>query len=307
MTAQFRYRKLGYVALNVSDVDRSCDFYIREVGLELSERDETGRVFLRCGPDHHNLILYPAAEPGLKRVAFELEGPEELEKARHHIERLGLVGIDIVPAELAQLRQGDGFRFQEPNSSLTFEYYTKMLQMALPYRHTHTKIARLGHVVLGVETFDETVAFVTQNLGFDVSDYVAGRFSFMRCHPNPLHHSFAIGKSPDGNRLHHVNFMVGDIDDIGCAMNRFKRDAVEIVFGPGRHQPSGSIFIYFLDPDGMTVEYSYGMEEFPEHKPRQPRMLEPRPEALDLWGSVPAATFAKVGAIEPPAVKGGGR
>jgi 2,3-dihydroxy-p-cumate/2,3-dihydroxybenzoate 3,4-dioxygenase len=68
--------------------------------------------------------------------------------------------------------------------------------------------------------------------------------------------------------------------------------------------PSGSIFLYFLDPDGMTVEYSFGMEEFPEEGAREPRMLEPRPEALDTWGSVPKPAFAKVGPIERPGKAG---
>ncbi len=38
------------------------------------------------------------------------------------------------------------------------------------------------------------------------------------------------------------------------------------MFGPGRHPPSESVFLYFLDPDGLTLEYSFGMEEFPERE-----------------------------------------
>jgi 2,3-dihydroxy-p-cumate/2,3-dihydroxybenzoate 3,4-dioxygenase len=114
-----------------------------------------------------------------------------------------------------------------------------------------------------------------------------------------LHHSFAIGRSAAGNHLNHVNFMVSDMDDIGIAMNRLQKHEVPIVFGPGRHQPSGSIFLYFLDPDGMSLEYSFGMEEFPEKGAREARMLEAHPLALDTWGSVPQPAFGKVGAIEP--------
>ena len=58
--------------------------------------------------------------------------------------------------------------------------------------------------------------------------------------------------------------MVTDIDDVGGAMNRMKAANVPIVFGPGRHLPSTSIFLYFLDPDGNTTEYSFGMELFEE-------------------------------------------
>jgi 2,3-dihydroxy-p-cumate/2,3-dihydroxybenzoate 3,4-dioxygenase len=119
----------------------------------------------------------------------------------------------------------------------------------------------------------------------------------MRAHPNPLHHTLAILAS-DKDKLHHVNFMTTDIDDIGSAYHRMHKAQVEIVFGPGRHLPSESIFLYFLDPDGMTIEYSFGMETFPEEGAREPRMLEPTPDTLDTWGGLPAPAFAQVGAIE---------
>ena len=70
--------------------------------------------------------------------------------------------------------------------------------------------------------------------------------------------------------LHHVNFMVTEVDDIGRGISRFNKAQVPIVNGPGRHPPSGSMFLYYLDPDGMTVEYSFGMEEFPAEGARKP-------------------------------------
>ena len=76
---------------------------------------------------------------------------------------------------------------------------------------------------------------------------------------------------------------------------------VKIAFGIGRHPPSGSVFLYFFDPDGMSVEYSYGMEEFPELAPRPPRRLPLALESIDYWGATPQAEFGKGGAIEPRA------
>jgi 2,3-dihydroxy-p-cumate/2,3-dihydroxybenzoate 3,4-dioxygenase len=298
MLAPFRYRKLGYVALNVSDVAKTTAFYTDIVGLDLSEAVAGGPAFLRCGRDHHNIVLYPATGPGLKRVGFELESSADLERARAHLAGLGIAVEDVSAGERALLKQGDGLRFVEPNSGLTFEFYTRIMHMATPFRQQLAQILRLGHLVLAVKAYDEMVAFLVTYLGFAVSDFVEGSVAFMRCHPNPYHHSLGVARSPDGNHLHHVNFMVSDIDDIGRATNRLAKNNIPIVFGPGRHMPSGSIFLYYLDPDGMTVEYSFGMEEFPERGAREPRMLEPRPEALDIWGSVPKPGFAKVGPIE---------
>ncbi|MBL6749522.1 MAG: VOC family protein [Nevskia sp.] len=295
----FRYRRLGYVALNVSDVERSRRFYSELVGLAVSEAGE-GPVALRCSRDHHCLLLYPSAQPGVKRVAFELESAADVDAARAHVEALGLAAENVDPAECRALRIGPAFRFRLPHCGLCVEYYSQMMHMALPCEPGVACIERLGHVVFNLQHLDQALAFVTGQLGFKVSDHVPGFAAFLRCHPNPLHHSMALLAGAD-DHLNHVNFMVRDIDDVGRAMNRMKKAGVEIVFGPGRHLPSESIFIYFLDPDGMTVEYSFGMEKFPEEGAREPRLLEPRPETLDTWGSLPAPAFGKTGCIEQAA------
>ena len=94
--------------------------------------------------------------------------------------------------------------------------------------------------------------------------------------------------------------MVSEIDDVGRARNRLINAGVDIVFGPGRHMPSGSVFLYFLDPDGMTAEFSFGMEEFPEENPREARMLENSAQTMDLWGGMPKPEFCKRGEIAGP-------
>lgn len=292
----FRYRRLGYVALNVTDLERSSRFYESLVGLNVSERNES-YVALRCSRDHHNVLLYPADKPGIKRVAFELESAADLEAARTHIESLG-VAIETVSAEeLKSLMTVAAFRFRIPGSGLCFEFFVQMMQMATPFVPSVAQIQRLGHVVLNVADFDAALNFLNNRLGFRTSDFVPGFAAFLRCHPNPLHHSLAI-LSGEQAHLNHVNFMVSDIDDVGRGMNRMKKADVDIVFGPGRHLPSESIFLYFLDPDRMTLEYSFGMETFPEEKAREARLLEPVPGTLDSWGSVPTPDFGKIGEIE---------
>jgi len=296
MDIPFRYRRLGYVALNVSDLERSTAFYRDLVGLAVTEATPQ-LVALRCSRDHHNVLLYPAARPWLKRIAFELESAADLESAASYLHSQGYAVERVEEAELRALRMVAALRFRLPGSGLCLEYFIQVMQMAQPYTPTVARIERLGHVVINLAGFDATLATLTGQLGFRVSDFVPGFAAFLRCFPNPLHHSMAVLAGAD-NHLNHLNFMVTDIDDIGRAVNRMKRAGVEIVFGPGRHQPSESIFLYFLDPDGITVEYSFGMETFPERGAREARLLEPVPGTLDSWGSVPAPAFGKTGVIE---------
>ena len=296
MSVPFRYRKLGYAALIVTDFARSVPFYRDLLGLELVEQTADA-AFLRCSRDHQNLVLHRGAEPGLKRVGWELETQADVDKAFEHFQASGLEPHRVAKDEARALRQGPGFRVRVPGCGLEFEYYGSTTVMARPWTPTVARIARLGHVVIGTSDFTGTRQALLRSFGFVESDFVEDRFSFLRCFPNPFHHAFAVGTS-NANHLHHVNFMVSDIDDVGRAWHRMTKAGVKIAFGIGRHPPSGSVFLYFFDPDGLTVEYSYGMEEFPEVGAREPRMLEPVPESLDTWGAVPDPEFGKRGVIE---------
>lgn len=295
MKPPFRYEKLGYAALDVTNLDKSVHFYKELMGLELVSKEE-GVAYLRCSRDHHNLVLYTAATPGLRRAAYKMASVEDLRAAFDFYVANKLEPQWLSDAECKTLNQGPTFRVREPSSGVLFEFYDRMVHVALPYNHTVTKIARIGHIVVATPNYEEARERLVNIFNFALSDYVEGKFSWMRAYPNPLHHAFAIGYS-ERQHLHHINFMVTDVDDVGQALNRMKKAGVEIVFGPGRHLPSTSLFLYFLDPDGMTMEFSFGMEEIPEENGRLPRMLEMHPNTMDIWGSMPAPQFGKGGAI----------
>lgn len=286
MTHPIRYSRLGYAALQVTDLAASAHFYSELMGLKIERQDAT-TVWLRCSDKPHDLILEVGEVPGLSRVGFELESRAELAKAFDHV-----AGVGLAPNWSSET----AFRFCNPATGLELDFYADPLPAPIPFEPSVTQIVRLGHVVLNVANYADAHRFWVDQLGFEISDHVPGKISFLRCWPNPLHHSFAL-LTGEQNGLNHFNFMVTDIDDIGRAMNRMKQAGVPIVFGPGRHLPSGSIFLYMLDPDGMSTEYSFGMEEFPEVGARAPRELEPKPEVLDTWGSIADLRFGKTGAI----------
>jgi len=292
-TADIRYRQLGYIALNVTDLARSAAFYETTVGLTRAGEGD-GLVYLRCSDKHHDIMLVQSAVAGLKRVGWEMENPAALQAL---IESIGLPVQQADPAEARALGVEQAYRFTEPTTGTTFEAYTGMARAAAPYMPTHTKIARLGHIVIISPDRMATAAFMADKLNFRISDQIDETVTFMRCFPNPFHHSFGVGQGRDAH-LGHVNFMVTEIDDIGKAQWRMKRAGAPVVFGPGRHPPSDSIFFYFLDPDGLTLEYSFGMEEFPEHAARPPRAMKQGLDSIDYWGAVPEPGFSALGVIE---------
>jgi 2,3-dihydroxy-p-cumate/2,3-dihydroxybenzoate 3,4-dioxygenase len=292
------YEKLGYVALNVSDVAKSRDFYEKQVGLQRSGDLEDGTAFLRCSEDHHTIALYRGDRPGLKRAGFEVKSERALDQLASRLADQDIAVHEVPAAERKSLGLGRAFRISEPNTGATYEFYANMRQWGgQPFKPTVAKIQRIGHFVLKVADFDAACRFHTEVLGFRVSDMIDGTICFMRCHPNPYHHGVGLGRASE-DQLHHVNFMVTEVDDIGRGISRFNKARVPIVNGPGRHPPSGSMFLYYLDPDGITVEYSFGMEEFPAEGARKPRVMEPIKASIDYWDSFLDPRKATVGAIE---------
>jgi 2,3-dihydroxy-p-cumate/2,3-dihydroxybenzoate 3,4-dioxygenase len=296
--AAIRYHELSYVALNVSDLERSRAFYETILGLQYSGTGTDGGVFFRCSRNHHSIALYRSPHPGLRQIGWELENEDTLAAAFAALQSRNVPVRWLGAAESDALHLDRAFCMLDPTTGVRHDYFSAIGKFAIePFRPTVANILRIGHVVLKTDRYDEAVKFATETMNFRVSDLVRGKVTFMRGFPLPYHHGIGIinGTKP---MLHHVNFMVDTIDDVGRAIARMKANDIPVVYGPGRHPPSDSIFLYFLDPDGLTVEYSFGMEMFPEHDARKPRMFEPV-AALDYWASQQDPRFGAVGAIDP--------
>ena len=296
MSAPFLYQNLSYVALGTPKLEESISFYRDLMGLELTRYEPASHAAFRCSDDAANFLLFNSAGVGLLRVGFRLPGTDDLERARTHFHHRGYTVRPLNTEHQLLFSVGEGFSVLEPRTGITFDYFATVGSCAEPFEPRLTKIQRLGHVVIRAENLDEVWGILERDFSFVASDYVENKAVWMRCFPNPLHHSFAVVKAEHAG-LHHVNFMVSEIDDIGRARNRLEQAGVDIVFGPGRHKPSGSVFLYFNDPSGMTMEFSYGMEEFPAEGPREPRSLENSAQVMDQWGGFPKPGFAVNGQI----------
>jgi len=296
-----RYKRLGYVALNVKDLDASETFYRDVVGLDAARSAERDLVYLRCSEKHHDIVLYQAREHGLKRIGFEVESEDQIANVKTMLDKNGTPWTDIPAADVAAMHISGGVRCHEPITGCALDFYVSMEAMTQPYEvKAMAKIQRLGHVVIKSANQQETTRFFADVLNFKISDTIDGLIAFMRCFPNPYHHSLGVGNGRGTSGLHHVNFMCTDADDIGQSYWRLKNANVPIVYGPGRHPPSGSMFLYYLDPDGMTLEYSFGMEEFPEQDARESRLLPPVQESFDYWCSYQDKEKYAKGPIEQP-------
>jgi 2,3-dihydroxy-p-cumate/2,3-dihydroxybenzoate 3,4-dioxygenase len=294
-----RYRKLGYVELTVTDLERSSAFYRDVVGLEPAGEGPDGERRFRCSEDPYSVVLHRSDQPGYKRAGWMLEDGRQFEQLHLRLREAGVAFENVGAVECKGRGIARATRIVEPNIGATLEFYLLPDDVRpRPFVPTLARIQRLGHVVWQTPHDDKANAFFREVLNFAKSDSLGDVITFYRAFPNPYHHGIGIGRSAR-NQFHHLNFMVTEIDDVGRGLARFKAKQVPVVFGPGRHLASTSVFLYFLDPDGMTLEYSFGMEEFPEADPRAARYLEPTPLNFDTWGSSRDPRMSTVGEIFP--------
>lgn len=295
-----RYRKLGYLAFNVTDLNKSVSFYENLVGLTSRARNPGEPALLSCTSDQQCVALYPAREAGLKRLAFELESQESLEELGRALFAEGVAYHEVPATEVHVLGIDRGIRCDDPDG-LPLEFYVGMRQLETSTIKP-TGINALSHAVAFVPNFAKSVDFYTRVLNFKVSDFrhkPDGKtyFAYLRCFPNPYHHSFAIVESTPA-RFFHAAFSMRDLDELMIGRNRLIDHQVTIAAAPGRHKASGSIFQYFSDPDGLTLEFTLGMEEFSEHDARPPRSLDSNPRTSDVWGGPRADNLPNLGRME---------
>jgi 2,3-dihydroxy-p-cumate/2,3-dihydroxybenzoate 3,4-dioxygenase len=293
-----RYRKLGYVELNVESIARSEPFYRDVVGLQHVGRRQDGSVLLRCDTDVYSVVLHEKTPAGLKCAGLMLEDASQFEPLHGQLLAHGVAYEELSASERNQRQIARATRITEPHTQATLEFYVRADEASdRTFQQSHTRIQRLGHIVLGTPRSSEAVTFFRDVLNFRVSDRIGETMTFMRPYPNPFHHGIGVVRS-GRPMLHHVNFMVTEIDDIGRALHRLHAQGAPIVHGPGKHPTSGSVFLYFLDPDGITLEYSFGMEEFGETSAREPRALPAAPESIDSWGAIRDPRMGSVGELE---------
>ncbi len=96
----FKIGKIGHVGVNVTDIERSTQFYTQVLGLSVTEsmgenQRPGGLVFLRYNQDHHGIALFgghtaPLQGGTLNHIAFEVHSLDEVFRAREHLRAHGI-------------------------------------------------------------------------------------------------------------------------------------------------------------------------------------------------------------------------
>jgi catechol 2,3-dioxygenase-like lactoylglutathione lyase family enzyme len=98
----FQSTGLNHIALRVSDVERSRDFYAEHLGLEVASEYLPSNAFLNCGENF--VALFRGGEPGLHHYCYTIEEYDQQEAAAR------LRAVDLEPS-----LQGGRIYFPDPD------------------------------------------------------------------------------------------------------------------------------------------------------------------------------------------------
>jgi catechol 2,3-dioxygenase-like lactoylglutathione lyase family enzyme len=291
--------RLAQITLGVPHLE-SVGRYYEEFGLHRSRSSEDG-VVLSTTEGGEQLRLVPARFRHLVAVTIGVDDPDDIARAAARLNRLGLPGMPT-PDGLSVVEPVTGVRFElaiQPrihqvpavaspvNGPGRIERAARRTPGIL--REHRVRPRRLGHVVLGSTDVDATIRFVTEGIGFKVSDVVGGGHgAFLRCSTD--HHNLLVQRAPV-NFVHHSAWQVEDIDEVGRgAMAMLEEHPERHVWGLGRHHAGSNFFWYLRDPAGTFSEYYSDLDDIPEDALWTPEVMEGA-RGLFNWGPPPPPSF----------------
>lgn len=258
---------LGYITLDVSDLDAWLDIAIKVFGMQRMPRADDA-VDLRLDEFHHRLTLHPAASDKLRSVGWELASTEELMAL---VERLRAYGLDVTEADEAtrvDRKVRTLYRFFEPHAGVETELFYGPLVEHLAFVPTRgisgykTKNMGLGHVVFHVADVTGAVDFYRDQMGFKITDYIAwDNIDAVFLHCNPRHHTLAIMNCFNGiqpQTFNHIMFEALNYDDVGYAYDVVRDMGIPIFMEMGKHSNDHMQSFYIRTPSGFCIEYGYG-------------------------------------------------
>ena len=271
--------RLSHVEIRVPDLELATAYYTEVLGLYETAR-EPERVFLKCWDEHqhHSVVLSFAPTYGLEHFGFKVDDVADLDLYQAKVEAAGIPVKRYAPGEWGP-GHGQSIRFQIPGGhEMELVHGMQQVGNLLPLTNPPPRpmglvgIAppRIDHLFLTVEDVSANTAFLTDVLGFHLTEQVMGDDGYQIAtwlEVSHASHDIALITGPNGG-FHHVAFWVDDWNDLRTAADVCAYHGVHIETNPTRHGATRGYCLYFFDPAGNRNEvYTGGYYIDPDAEP----------------------------------------
>jgi catechol 2,3-dioxygenase-like lactoylglutathione lyase family enzyme len=272
--------RIGHVGLRVTDLGRSVAFAQDILGLRESRRDGP-TSYLTCNERHHELVLIEADQAGCDHVALEVPDEATLEKALSLAQAEGLTVLSQQPEEPGLAA---ALRFIGPGG-FVFELFCGMAHDQPPhYRTAGARPRKFEHITIKSSDKEAMEDLLTRILGFRISDRAEDQISWLRA--SHEHHGMSVVRA-DVNQLQHYAWQIPTFADIKTTGDHLMAEGRTFLWGPGHHGIGDNYFCYFLDDDGVIVEYSAEIQRIEDEAGWVVRTWPDEPLSVNCWGNPP--------------------
>ncbi|MBT5674879.1 MAG: catechol 2,3-dioxygenase [Rhodospirillaceae bacterium] len=272
--------RAGFVQFRVLEMDEALAHYVDHIGLELVEKADDGRAYLKGYDefDRHSIVLREADAPGVDVMAFKVGGAADLDTFEKRITDFGLAVDHVAAGEQPTVGRRIGF---ELPSGHRIELYAEMARSDNGpitenpdiWRDDPHGMRALGfdHCLLYGPNVAEVTRFFTEVLDFGLVEKVQtpdGPIAVWLT-SSTKSHEVAFVEHPEPGKFHHVSFLLESWNDVGHAADIISRYDISRDVGPTRHGITRGQTIYFFDPSGNRNEvFAGGYSYFPDHPTR---------------------------------------
>ncbi|MDF8357673.1 VOC family protein [Ensifer adhaerens] len=281
--------RLGYVALNVVDLDACVADAVAVAGVSVVEKT-ADRALMTSNARHAELVLHKASSNEARAIGLEALDANAVAAVAANVRQAGLRLISEQPS-LPAIQRSVTFATSEGH---VFEVHTPMARDQKPrYPGPGIHPRCIDHVNLAAVDPEKMTKQLEQVLGLRLSERTSGYELVWLRGADGRHHTVGFVKGRSG--IHHYSWEFSDFADfkrLGDVLDTFDR---QLVWGPGRHGAGDNLFTYYVDPAGFMVECTAEMEVISEMN-FAPRIVDPGEnlsnwKVVNRWGTLPSAAW----------------
>ncbi len=304
----------AYIVLESRNPAAVNTYFGEVIGLMPGQTTPGGAFTWRADGKAQRVVLAQGPANDASCIGFEASSRAAFDGV---VARLRKLGLNPVPGTDAQNRERRVKRMVRVPApwGVEVELVLGLEEAATPFAsavYPHgfvTGNQGFGHFVFGVagaDVYEASRKFALQGLGLKLSDTlrlpmgpVELNVSFFHC--NARHHSLAIAQIPAPEvpqKLHHINFEVKQVADVGAAFERALAAGTPLANMLGQHENDGMVSFYSIGPDGWQVEVGATGRQITENWDDVREY-----KRISIWGHQPPAVFAQMQGLTAPATE----
>ncbi len=262
---------MAYVVAETTDLSK-WQRYAEEVLGMMTKPSSDGGLYIRMDEREFRFAVQKGARDAYVASGWEVKSRADFE---HALTVLKQAEVEVAMGDAALCRRRcvqQLAAFNDPSGNrheVVWGFRSDFAHFASPAGVSRfvTDNIGMGHTVLPAAKFEKTVAFVTDVMGFGLSDIFnfqpAGEdgptlpIHFFHCN-NGRHHSLALAGFPVESGCVHVMVEVDSMPEVGRALDRMRAAKVQQTATLGQHTNDKVISFYMRSPSNFDVEFGYG-------------------------------------------------